>query len=50
MKIGIDFDEVIADSVSLIVRMHNERYGTNLKKSDITSYKFEEVWGITESF
>jgi uncharacterized HAD superfamily protein len=47
MKIGIDFDDVVADSLTAIIRMHNEQYGTNLKPADFVSYKFEEIWGGT---
>ena len=47
MRIGIDFDDVVADSISFIVRLHNERYGTSLTRESMTSWRFEEVWGTT---
>ncbi len=47
MRIGIDFDEVVADSIKAIISLHNEQYGTNFKKEDVTEYKFENVWGGT---
>lgn len=47
MKIGIDFDDVVADSMAAIIKFHNERYGTTLTMSGAISFKFEEVWGGT---
>jgi uncharacterized HAD superfamily protein len=47
MKIGIDFDGVVADSMAAILKFHNERYGTALKMSNVISFKLEEVWGGT---
>jgi len=47
MRIGVDLDEVMADTISAIVHFHNERYGTNLRKDDFRSYHFWEVWGGT---
>jgi uncharacterized HAD superfamily protein len=31
--------------MTMILRFHNERYGTDLKMSNATSFKLEEVWG-----
>ncbi len=47
MRIGIDLDEVVADSIAAIIKLHNERYGTRLKRDDFHTYVFEEVWGGT---
>lgn len=47
MRIGIDLDEVIADTMPAIVRFHNEQYKTDLKKDDFRSYRFWETWGGT---
>lgn len=47
MRIGVDVDEIIADTLNALIRFHNEAYGTNLKKSDFFSYECHEVWGGT---
>lgn len=48
MRIGIDFDDVVADSMRAIATLHNKKYGTNFKKDDAFSYKVNEVWGGTK--
>jgi uncharacterized HAD superfamily protein len=45
MRIGIDFDEVIADSLEALVTIHNNRHGTAFKKEDVTSYSLRESYG-----
>lgn len=45
MRIGIDIDDVIADTVNAVVTFHNGAYGTCLKRGDFLSYKFWETWG-----
>jgi uncharacterized HAD superfamily protein len=47
MSIGIDLDEVIADTISGILLFHNEKYGTRFTKRDFLSYRFWEIWGGT---
>ena len=47
MRIGIDLDEVVGDSITAIIRFHNEKYGTRLTKDDFYSYDFWKVWGGT---
>ncbi len=47
MRIGIDLDEVVADSLTGIIAFHNKKYGTTLKKEDFHSYDFWETWGGT---
>lgn len=47
MRIGIDLDEIVADTMPAIVNFHNEKYGTDLKKNHFHSYRFWEVWGGT---
>lgn len=49
MKIGIDLDEVLADTLSAFVRYHNGVYGTVFKRDDFSSYRFSEVIGGTEA-
>jgi uncharacterized HAD superfamily protein len=48
MRIAIDFDDVTADSLTAIIRLHNERYGTALTRANFVTYKFEEVWGLPD--
>ncbi|HBI25727.1 MAG: hypothetical protein UT41_C0001G0067 [Candidatus Wolfebacteria bacterium GW2011_GWC2_39_22] len=45
MRIGIDIDDVLADTVNAVCAFHNETYGTCLKRDDFLSYKFWETWG-----
>lgn len=47
MRIGVDVDEVIAETLNGVIAFHNERYGTNFKKADFFSYDCHEVWGGT---
>jgi len=48
MKIGCDLDEVLADFLGALMRFHNDKYNTQLKKADFKSYSFWEVWGGTK--
>ena len=45
MRIGIDFDETIADSMAMILKLHNEQYGTKYKREEVTEYHVENIWG-----
>lgn len=47
MRIGIDFDDVVANSLDVLMRLHNERYGTALTRADFHSFNLWEVWGGT---
>lgn len=47
MRIGIDLDEVLADFNSGLIKWHNEKYGTSLKRENFISYFFNQVWGGT---
>lgn len=47
MKIGIDLDEVISETLVEIIRFHNETYGTSLALEQFKSYRFWETWGGT---
>jgi uncharacterized HAD superfamily protein len=46
MRIGLDFDDVVADSGIAIIAMHNAKHGTNFKKEDFANFFFEETWGV----
>ena len=48
MRIGIDFDETLADSIQMIIKLHNKQYGTNYKKEEVVKYKVEEIWDGTK--
>jgi uncharacterized HAD superfamily protein len=48
MRIGLDFDDVVADSMRTIVDLQNKQYGTLYKLQDVTSFGFENVWGGTK--
>lgn len=45
MRIGIDFDDVVADSGTALIEMHNKKHGAHFEKDDFKSYFFEETWG-----
>ncbi len=45
--INIDTDDVIVDFTGAFILFNNEKYGTNLKREDFTSYSFEKVTGGT---
>ncbi len=47
MRIGIDFDDTIADAIAMIVKLHNRHYGTNYKREEVTEHHVENIWGGT---
>ena len=47
MRIGIDFDDTVADSIQAIIKLHNGQYGTNYKKEEVWHHHVENVWGGT---
>lgn len=47
MKIGIDFDDVIADTIEMVARQHNEQYGTQFTREDFHVYDWHVIWGGT---
>jgi len=46
MRIGLDFDDVVADSGIAIIEMHNKKHGTHFKKEDFENFFFEDTWGV----
>lgn len=46
--LAIDIDDVLAGFVPAMLEFHNARYGTNLRREDVYSYKFWEVWGTSQ--
>jgi len=47
MRIGVDLDEVLSDTLSGILDEYNAENKTAFKKEDFFSYKYWEVWGGT---
>jgi uncharacterized HAD superfamily protein len=47
MRIGIDFDDVVADSSTAIIEIHNKTHATSFKKDDFRDYLWENIWGGT---
>lgn len=47
VKIGVDLDEVISETLVAIIQFHNDTYGTRLELDDFKSYRFWETWGGT---
>ena len=48
MRIGIDLDEVIMDTLSQVIKYYNRRYKTSFTLSDFHSYNWWETWGCTK--
>lgn len=49
MRIGVDIDEVVADSVPSYLPVLSEVVGRPLKKEDLVRYEFEETFGLSEA-
>lgn len=45
-RIGIDFDDVIADFNGRFVQYMNEQLGTNYQYHDITHFEFDKMYGV----
>ena len=48
MIIGVDLDDVLAESFSSMDDFHNEKYGTSLKKEDHFTFDLTKVWKATK--
>ena len=48
MIIGIDFDDVVADSSQVFRQFCNHHYGTNFTKEEITEFQFEKQWCVSK--
>ena len=46
--VAVDADEVLAEFMEHFLMFHNARYETRFTKSEITSFRFEEVFKIEE--
>jgi len=48
MKIGVDLDDVLGESMFALVKFSNDIYGTSLKMQDIKTYNLIEILGGTK--
>lgn len=49
MKIGLDIDDVLVQTLSAVNYFYNRTQGTSLKLSDYTSYDWWEIWHCTRA-
>jgi uncharacterized HAD superfamily protein len=47
MRIGVDVDGVLADSVTAFLGWHNRVYGTNYTFEQVTDFDLSKLWGGT---
>ncbi len=47
MKIGIDFDDTIVDSLGELLKLYNSKTGKNLKKTEVNSWDWGKVLGLS---
>ena len=47
--IGIDIDDVLADTLQSFITFHNQRYGSALLLEQFTSYQWEEALGTSRT-
>ncbi len=45
--IACDVDDILFEFNLVLALWHNERYGTNFRKEDLTSYIVGDVWGVS---
>src|SRR5687768_6053657 len=48
LKVALDFDSVLADTMSSWVKIYNKKYNKFISKSDIKSWDFCSSLGISE--
>lgn len=46
MIIAYDLDEILADFVDPLLKLYNQRNGTNWRRDQIYVYDFSTVWGV----
>ncbi len=46
-RIGVDFDDVLADNCEELVVYYNQKFGTDFKKSQIKTFGLEDTWGCS---
>lgn len=47
MKIGVDLDEILSDTLTTLLEFYNNLYKTSFKKEDFYTYSYWEIWGGT---
>lgn len=47
MKIALDIDEVLADTLRVHIDRHNRLYGTKFRREDFFTYEWEKIFGGT---
>ena len=47
MKIGIDLDDTLSQTMEVLMKFHNDTYGTNLEMKDVTTSDLWKVWNGT---
>lgn len=47
MKIGIDLDEVVRDTLNQVIKFYNNKTNSSFTLKDFHSYNWDEVWGGT---
>jgi 5'(3')-deoxyribonucleotidase len=48
MKIGVDLDEILSDTLTSVLEYYNSVHKTNLKRNEFVSYNYWEIWGGTK--
>lgn len=48
MRLGIDLDDVLADTVKSFLKYYNNKYNHSFKKKDITHYFLKNILGVTQ--
>ena len=48
MNIGIDLDDVLADTLPALIEYHNDTYNTTFTEDDYHSFHLWKVWGCTK--
>ena len=46
MKIGIDLDDVLGESMEALIAFNNANYGTNLKIENVKEYDLLKILGV----
>jgi 5'(3')-deoxyribonucleotidase len=46
-RIGIDLDDVLANFIDALMLYYNQTCRTNIKKEQVQSFSFQEIWGGT---
>ena len=50
MKIAVDIDGVLLDTVITFCKLFNKNHGTSYQKSDVTKWEFFLDWNVPEDY